>query len=354
MAPRGRVRTPLWFLALTAVLVGATVSAGVPAKKPDAGLFRRVLRSSVWVVVRGEALPAMGRFKLGTGTGWVLDLKRRLIVTNRHVVRDQKQVRVFFPAFVDGRLTRDRNYYKSQIPRGGGIPGTVVATEVKRDLALVELDFLPEGAAALPLAAASPQPGQQVYSLGNPGANPDLWQFAAWTILGVGPKKINSRQGQSSFLLDTTVILSTFLPELPPSGGPGASGGPLVNACGQVVGIAQGQTEREGKRAGVFIEVSALRLFLEDNRVVLKKLAPRTVAGRKKAKPARKPAPRTQEDPAERDEKLAAAKLRLAQLLDDSGKKDKAKHRYQDIITAFPKTAAAKKAKELLANLNKK
>jgi thioredoxin-like negative regulator of GroEL len=52
-------------------------------------------------------------------------------------------------------------------------------------------------------------------------------------------------------------------------------------------------------------------------------------------------------------EKLAAAKLNLAKMLADSGKTDKARERYQDIIKKYPNTEAAGEAKELLSQLGK-
>jgi len=52
-------------------------------------------------------------------------------------------------------------------------------------------------------------------------------------------------------------------------------------------------------------------------------------------------------------EKVAAAKLNLAKMLADSGKTDKARERYQDIIKKYPKTEAAGEAKELLSQLSK-
>jgi S1-C subfamily serine protease len=344
---------PLWWLALAALLVAVNPSAAAPDKKPDPRLFRRVLRSTVWVVVLKGPVPKRGKIEFGTGTGWVLDPQRRLVVTNRHVVREQKRVRVFFPAFVDGRLADEPNFYKQQIPRGGGIPGEVLATEVRRDLALVRLEMMPAGAAALPLAALSPQPGQRVHSLGNPGASPKMWRFATWTIRDVGPMRIMSRQHDKTvFMLETTVIQSVFLPELPESGGPGASGGPLVNGRGELVGVTQGQTQKNGKKSGFFVAVTAVKEFLRDQHVSLKQApSQRAVAGAKKPAPRPKPAPPKEEDPKARKEKLAAVRLQLAHILEISGKKDKARKRYQDIIADFPHTDAAKTARERLAKL---
>jgi S1-C subfamily serine protease len=347
-----QARATLWLFALVAALASSAPAAAVPEKKPDPKLFRRVLRSSVWVVVLKGPIPARGKFEFGNGTGWILDPKRRLIITNRHVVRDHKRVRVFFPAFIDGQLVADRTYYNNLIPRGGGIPGEVLAGEFKRDLALIRLEAMPAGVLPLPLATRSPRPGQRVYSLGNPGADAHLWRFAPWQILEVMAKTVRSKQDKSTFLLQATVIQTVFLPELPPSGGPGASGGPLVNARGELVGVCQGQTAREGQKSGIFIDVSTVKAFLKDNQALTKSSAPlKTVSRGTKAKRRPRPSPSIERDPAKEKETRAASRLELANILEKAGKKDKARQRYQDIIAEFPDTEAAKTAKERLAKL---
>jgi TolA-binding protein len=69
-----------------------------------------------------------------------------------------------------------------------------------------------------------------------------------------------------------------------------------------------------------------------------------------KEKPPEKPA--AGED-AERSEKVAASKLELARDLLRSGKTNKAKQRFQDIVQQFPDTKAAVEAKKELDKLGK-
>jgi FimV-like protein len=63
---------------------------------------------------------------------------------------------------------------------------------------------------------------------------------------------------------------------------------------------------------------------------------------------AKTPAKEKPEASADDKEKQAATKLDLIKMLIDSGKKDKAKERLEELIQAFPGTNAAKEAKELL------
>jgi hypothetical protein len=53
------------------------------------------------------------------------------------------------------------------------------------------------------------------------------------------------------------------------------------------------------------------------------------------------------------NEQLAGQKLRLARLLADAGKVDKARMRVEEVIKEFPGTSAAKEAEEYLRELNK-
>jgi hypothetical protein len=59
----------------------------------------------------------------------------------------------------------------------------------------------------------------------------------------------------------------------------------------------------------------------------------------------------TDEEKAERD---AARKLKFAKTLEEEGKLDRAKTRYEEIVTKYPKTKAAEEAKELLKKLEQK
>jgi hypothetical protein len=73
------------------------------------------------------------------------------------------------------------------------------------------------------------------------------------------------------------------------------------------------------------------------------------------AKAAPKAAPEPKDKPALTDadqaERTAAAKLKLAQSLLKDGKTDRAKQRFQEIVTQYPNTRAAEEAKKELEKL---
>src|SRR5262245_12808526 len=92
---------------------------------------------------------------------------------------------------------------------------------------------------------------------------------------------------------------------------------------------------------------------LEQQIAVLVKGASTELAARLAEKTAEAKARAANETPEEMSkpepESMAAAKLKLAKMLAESGKADKARQRYQEIIDKYPKTQAAGEAKQLLS-----
>src|SRR5204862_516536 len=143
-----------------------------PAAAPLSGkeIYQRTLKSAVWIAHAVEL--SGGRAVLATGSGSVIDVPQRYILTNFHVVGDEKEVRVFFPQFdKQNKLIAGKDHYLQQFMAGGGLRGKVLFRDQKRDLALVQVDKLPPGTTAVPLARESVGPGDAVHSIGNPGAS---------------------------------------------------------------------------------------------------------------------------------------------------------------------------------------
>src|SRR5215213_867786 len=122
---------------MTALVLAAAIQ---PAPVP--------LGACAWVRAEGET----------AGAGFVVDARKRWLVTARHVVADRKTVDVFFPWVEDGALVTDRAAYlrnrQRLRERGLLVTGAVVRTADEADLALVELPALPPGTPAVRLAAA--------------------------------------------------------------------------------------------------------------------------------------------------------------------------------------------------------
>src|SRR5439155_20629840 len=105
--------------------------ASWPARgQSDAGIqvYQNVLKSTVWIrSERGNAV--------ATGSGSLIDRRRCMILTNYHVVGSIDRATVFFPAYRDGKVIAERNYYR----RARGIRGEVKARDQQADLAILQL-----------------------------------------------------------------------------------------------------------------------------------------------------------------------------------------------------------------------
>ncbi len=121
-----------------------------------------------------------------------------LAVTNAHVVGGEAQVAL---------LRHD----------GTQLVGIVRAKDVREDLALLEIEALPEGLRPVELNALAPQVGSEVYAIGHPlGLG---WTISRGIISGL--PILNGRP-----MVQTDAPIS-----------PGNSGGPLVDEHGHLVGI---------------------------------------------------------------------------------------------------------------------
>src|SRR5579862_9774665 len=126
------------------------------ARADDSLLYTKTLQATGWIYVPG----------CGDGTCWVVDIENRLVVTNKHVVGTKNDVEVMFPIFDDGRLVTAAGEYLKQADKLM-VKGKVIARDAKRDLALVQLEKLPERVGVLPLAQTSAKPNDAVLAIGN-------------------------------------------------------------------------------------------------------------------------------------------------------------------------------------------
>jgi tetratricopeptide (TPR) repeat protein len=244
-----------------------------PARADAGGLsgqeiYRQALRSTAWV------LSAKNK-----GTGWALDRDGKLLVTSYHVVGDEDTAEVIFPARKDGKLITERTYYRDNkdLLRATGlaVSARVIHRDKNRDLALLALKTLPEDVTALPLAADSPSPGERIHSIGNRGDVDALWIYTAGAVRQV----YRARDGytwQGETLAKGALVVVTQSPI-----NEGDSGGPMVNECGELVGVAAA-VRWAGPVTSVAIDVSEVKAFVEQARSRAK---PRT------APPRREPGP---------------------------------------------------------------
>ena len=167
-----------------------------PAPPPaDAGatVYRKVLGSTVWVH------SDRGGGKLATGSGSLVDRGRRLVLTNYHVVGEVK------------KAIPERKHYLDRAGRLG-IPGEVIEVDKEGDLALIRIDRVPDGVHELPLGASSPDPGEAVHSIGNPGRSGALWVYTPGKVRQVYSKKWKAKLDDKTVLTFEAKVIETDSP----------------------------------------------------------------------------------------------------------------------------------------------
>jgi serine protease Do len=144
------------------------------------------------------ALAVVTDRRRGAGAGILLGSGR--VLTNAHVVGRGRSLQVV--------LDNDESY-----------PAKVVARDPNVDLALLEIPA--NGQAAAVLSGETPRPGQMVFALGHPWGQRNVLTGGVLSAV----TSLRGRKGEIP-VLRADVQLA-----------PGNSGGPLLNASGEVIGL---------------------------------------------------------------------------------------------------------------------
>jgi len=196
-------------------------STGTPQVEEDLliNLYRQSSPAVVNITVYQQVQQVM--VPVGTGSGFVFDDKGR-IVTNAHVVQDSEQLDVTF----SNGLIRSAE---------------TIGIDRNSDLAIIQVDQLPDGTLPLPLGNMQELAvGQTVLAIGNP-----------FGLDGTLTKGIISALGRTIPALTPFSIPQAIQTDAAIN--PGNSGGPLLDLHGHVIGInAQIETDgRTGSNNGV-------------------------------------------------------------------------------------------------------
>jgi S1-C subfamily serine protease len=197
--PRRRTRTVL-------VALGAVVAAAVAADLALATTHPAQVGTGVVVIDTNLGY----QDGAAAGTGMVLT-SSGVVLTNNHVIRDATAIKIVVPA------------------TGRSFPAKVVGYDASDDVAVLQAS----GASNLKTISvgdsATLNAGQSVTALGNAGGTGSL-RAASGTVTGVNRAiTVSDDEGGSeslSGMIETNAAVQ-----------PGDSGGPLMNASGQVVGM---------------------------------------------------------------------------------------------------------------------
>lgn len=208
-------------------------------------IVTRLIHSNAWIRVVGKKGEVSYSF---TGTGWILDAERRLIVTNDHVVTGHQFVEVYFPTFEDGRLVADPNYYLEEVD---ALKGTVIACDRVNDLAVIQVESVPSTARALALSTESPVPGETLHVVGAYSKGSEaLWGYAGGPVRQVCRRTLAN--DQTSWVVETQIPTNQ-----------GNSGGAVVNDRGELVAVVEGHSV-DARLVSLFIDVRVVRGFVDE------------------------------------------------------------------------------------------
>ena len=205
-------------------------------------VFRKLLPSST-LVIAGD----------GHGSGVLVDAEKRLMVTNAHVVEDDRFVTVYFPARdAEDNPQPDPQFYTER-KAALAIRGEVLTKSKLQDLALVRLDKVPADARPAQLAPKPAAAGSKVYSIGNSGLSERaMWRLTDGTVRGRSVQKYTDGAGRREYtVLETTAPFN-----------PGDSGGPVANGRGEVVALVAA-FDRRARSVSLNVDLVEVRELIE-------------------------------------------------------------------------------------------
>jgi HEAT repeat protein/V8-like Glu-specific endopeptidase len=197
-----------------------------------------------------------GQVQVVTGSGTLIDREHKLVLTNFHVINHGQDMVVFFPKYRDGEPVASKDEYMKQIEKEDVrniIHGRVVAQDQGCDLALIQLDRVPEGIEALALANKSADYGETVHSVGVAGASGGLW--------GYTPGQVRVKAYEKAWRDENGIHHAKMVEATNPTNH-GDSGGPLVNGRGELVAVTQGGLA-EAQAMNQFVDVSQAIALIE-------------------------------------------------------------------------------------------
>lgn len=193
------------------------------------------------------------------GSGFVIDVEKRLLVTCRHVVAERKEVDVFFPWVRAGALVTDkREYLRSRAELRTAkllVTGTVLKVSDEADLALVQLDALPPNVRAASLSSRTPSQGDTLRVIGHRLDLDTVWNETRGPLRARGPLTEGYFWRGKKLGTNAHVLLAQLPTE------EGDSGGPAFDARGEVAGVCSA-LRRQCPLAAVLISAREIRALL--------------------------------------------------------------------------------------------
>lgn len=252
---------------LALALLVAAAAASLAQEKKESVVMRSI-RNCAYIETPDGA----------SGTGWVYDAERRILITNQHVVASDlvdharpgfrrervaqvhDTVTVIFPAFRDdGSLITEKSHYvknRDKLAAAGLlVRGVVIDADEARDLAVIQVDQLPPGVKAFPLAADSQDPGDEHFQIGCPGLSDFFWVYGSGKVRARGFKLWTTGPPYTKRACQALTTEAAC--------NPGDSGGPVINAAGEIVGVTEGYDQR-GRSLSTTIDLAEIKAYTRE------------------------------------------------------------------------------------------
>jgi S1-C subfamily serine protease len=328
-----------------------------PALDPEE-LYKKVVRSCVFIVT-----PLKGGYAMGSGS--LIDLEKKIVLTNYHVVDEEDLVYVQFPVYEkDGSIMTDKEKYLKRVPDGLAIKGKVLHRDKNRDLAFVQLDRVPPGTPALVLAKTSPNVGATTWNIGSPGAVSQVFSITEGKVRGVGIEHFKVGDGMGLTLDLRAKMVTATNPT-----NQGDSGGPLFDKYGRQVAVTESGSQ-DANLVNHFVDITEVLAFLSEKKIQIKDTTKETtdtkietpvllkdpskdptIPPKKEATvpPAKDPTPAA----ATPDEEKAATTLFSRAKIFASGEENRPDYirKLSEIVKKYPTTTAGREAKKILDGL---
>lgn len=197
-----------------------------------------------------------------SGAGLVCDPQRRLALTARHIVGDQKRVEVVFPVLGRPHWPAERLWYLQQRAvlqdSRRWVGARVVRISDELDAALVELEALPTSLPTIRWSLSPPRLGERLVVVGHRSDLPTLWNHSMGVVRAFG-------RGNEGYFADGRKVGTSadlLLAQLPIE--EGDSGGPTFNAQGELVGMVVA-ARRAAAPAALLVAAAELDRFRRDH-----------------------------------------------------------------------------------------
>jgi len=232
--------TQIIVMAMMITSIGARASAKLDCDEPFSTLFKRVSPSVVFIsAVSFDPFKPKDRVTTSVGSGFVVG-KDGLILTNSHLVFGHQTISVTLD---DGQM----------------VQAELVGVDPILDLALLRIPLSAKGTSVATLGDSNNvETGEEVMAIGNP--------FGLEQTLTVGVIS-----GINRTLPTAPMSLRLPLIQTDAAINPGNSGGPLVNRCGEVIGINTamlGFAENIGFAVPINLAKLVMPQLLEKGRVI--------------------------------------------------------------------------------------